>query len=89
MKKLILLFSAVAVAATFYSCNSEEMERLRAQNDSLRSVATTGGIKLDDYFAAFNSIQENLQTIKATVRNSQARRPTLSTRTFSASTTSC
>ena len=64
MKKLILLFSAVAVAATFYSCISEEMERLRAQNDSLRSVATTGGIKLDDYFAAFNSIQENLQTIK-------------------------
>ena len=39
MKKLILLATAFAAASTFFSCNSGEIERLRAQNDSLRSVA--------------------------------------------------
>ena len=64
MKKLILLATAFAAASTFFSCNSGEIERLRAQNDSLRSVATTGGIQIDEYFAAFNQIQDNLKQIK-------------------------
>lgn len=58
---------AVALAAPLLmnsSCNTDEIQRLQAQNDSLRSVATTGGVKIDEYFAAFNSIQENLNQIK-------------------------
>ncbi len=46
------------------SCNTAELERLQAQNDSLRSVVTTDGFKMDDYFKAFNEIQENLNSIK-------------------------
>ncbi|MCQ2975103.1 MAG: hypothetical protein MJ211_09900 [Bacteroidales bacterium] len=64
MKKLIFIFAVASTAITLFSCNSSEIERLRAQNDSLRSVATTGGIQIDDYLAAFNSIQENLNQIK-------------------------
>ncbi|MBQ9214468.1 MAG: hypothetical protein IJ150_11095 [Bacteroidales bacterium] len=58
---------AVALAGPIIlssSCNNDELQRLQAQNDSLRSVATTGGVKIDEYFAAFNSIQENLNKIK-------------------------
>ncbi len=60
-----VLFVAALVAPMFMaSCNSSELQRLQQENDSLRSVAITGGVKLDDYFAAFNSIQENLAAIK-------------------------
>lgn len=56
--------AALVAPLAFSSCNQAEIDRLQAQNDSLRSAVTTGGIKLDDYFAAFNSIQENLNMIK-------------------------
>jgi len=63
MKRVFIIAALVAPMA-FSSCNNAELQRLQAQNDSLRSAVTTGGIKLDDYFAAFNSIQENLNMIK-------------------------
>ena len=63
MKRVLILAALVAPLA-FSSCNQAELQRLQAQNDSLRSAATNSGIKLDDYFAAFNSIQENLNMIK-------------------------
>ncbi len=63
MKRLFVL--AALVAPMFItSCNNSELQRLQQENDSLRSVAITGGVKIDDYFAAFNSIQENLNSIK-------------------------
>lgn len=64
MKRLVLTAAIFGSLLTFQSCNTEELQRLQAQNDSLRSVATTGGVKIDEYFAAFNSIQENLNKIK-------------------------
>ena len=64
MKRLELTAAILGSLLTFQSCNTEELQRLQAQNDSLRSVATTGGVKIDEYFAAFNSIQENLNKIK-------------------------
>ena len=64
MKRLVLLAAVAGSLFTLQSCNTEELQRLQAQNDSLRSVATTGGVKIDEYFAAFNSIQENLNRIK-------------------------
>jgi hypothetical protein len=63
MKRVFLIAALVAPFA-FSSCNNAELQRLQAQNDSLRSAVKTGGIKIDDYFAAFNSIQENLNMIK-------------------------
>ncbi|MBR2201428.1 MAG: hypothetical protein IJ894_11920 [Bacteroidales bacterium] len=62
--KRVLIMAALVAPLAFSSCNNAELQRLQAQNDSLRSAVTTGGIKLDDYFAAFNSIQENLNMIK-------------------------
>lgn len=62
--KRVLIMAALVAPLAFSSCNNAELQKLQAQNDSLRSVVTTGGIKLDDYFAAFNSIQENLNMIK-------------------------
>ncbi|MCR5454246.1 MAG: hypothetical protein K6F33_04590 [Bacteroidales bacterium] len=62
--KRVLIMAAFVAPLAFSSCNQAELQRLQAQNDSLRSAVTTGGIKLDDYFAAFNSIQENLNMIK-------------------------
>ena len=64
MKKFLIAAALAGPLLMFQSCNTEELQRLQAQNDSLRSVATTGGVKIDEYFAAFNSIQENLNKIK-------------------------
>ena len=64
MKRLLLSVAIAGPLLIGSSCNSDELQRLQAQNDSLRSVATTGGVKIDEYFAAFNSIQENLNKIK-------------------------
>lgn len=64
MKRLIIAAALAAPIMLGTSCNTDELQRLQAQNDSLRSVATTGGVKIDEYFAAFNSIQENLNQIK-------------------------
>ena len=63
MKKVIIVL-ALFIPIVLNSCNGDELKRLQSQNDSLRSVATTGGVKIDEYFAAFNSIQENLNSIK-------------------------
>lgn len=63
MKRFFVL--AAFVAPMFItSCNSSEIQRLQQENDSLKSVAITGGVKIDDFLAAFNSIQENLNDIK-------------------------
>jgi len=62
MKKLFLIL--VVLFPLLYSCNNSELERLQSENDSLRSTSTQSGIKVDEYFAAFNSIQENLNQIK-------------------------
>jgi len=63
MKKLLFAVASLSLLA-MNSCNTAELERLQAQNDSLRSVVTTDGFKMDDYFKAFNEIQENLNSIK-------------------------
>ncbi|MCQ2253029.1 MAG: hypothetical protein MJZ61_06240 [Bacteroidales bacterium] len=64
MKRIFMMAALVAPILMNTSCNNAELQRLQEQNDSLRSAVTAGGIKIDDYFAAFNSIQENLNQIK-------------------------
>jgi len=47
------------------SCgNDSELEKLQAENDSLKNVANESQIQLDEFMSAFNDIQENLNTIK-------------------------
>lgn len=65
MKKYLFLFSLIFTILAISSCgNDEEMDKLRAQNDSLMNVANESNTQVDKYMAAFNDIQQNLNTIK-------------------------
>ncbi len=44
--------------------DDEELEKLKAENDSLKNVTNETQVQLDEYMDAFNEIQENLNTIK-------------------------
>ena len=63
MKKLLFIF--VITLPFIFSCgNNAEVERLKAQNDSLRNVANDNEMLVDEFAASFADIQENLNTIK-------------------------
>ncbi len=66
MKKYFFIFSFIATLFVMASCNgnSDEIERLQAQNDSLKNVANDSQAQIDQFTASFNDIQENLNTIK-------------------------
>lgn len=57
----------LATLLLFTSCNlknSSESDRLKAQNDSLVQAQATMQQEINDYFAAMNDIQENIDKIK-------------------------
>ena len=65
MKKYILISSFLVILFSIISCgNNEELERLRAKNDSLMNVANETTLQVEEFYAAFNDIQQNLNTIK-------------------------
>jgi len=65
MKKLQIFIIIAMPMLLLFSCgNNAEIERLKAQNDSLLGVSQDGEIKIDEYLQAFNEIQQNLNTIK-------------------------
>lgn len=63
MKKYFLL---LMILPFFFSCNTKnkEIERLKAQNDSLAVVAGQKDETIVDYLRDFNEIQGNLDSIK-------------------------
>jgi hypothetical protein len=63
MKKYFLL---LMILPFFFSCNTKnkEIERLKAQNDSLAVVAGQKDESIVDYLRDFNEIQNNLDSIK-------------------------
>jgi hypothetical protein len=63
MKKYFLL---LMILPFFFSCNTKnkEIERLKAQNDSLSVVAGQKDESIVDYLRGFNEIQNNLDSIK-------------------------
>ncbi len=64
--KTIGLFTIIASMLWFTSCNTheEELKQLQQQQDSLKKVLTEKDSVVDEFFSAFNEIQENLNTIK-------------------------
>lgn len=66
MKTLIAPFAVILALFLAFStsCNNKEMEKLKAENDSLKNVVNESTNQVDQYLAAFNKIQENLNTIK-------------------------
>ena len=66
MKKLITPIAVIMslIFALSTSCNNSELEKLKAENDSLKNIVNESNNQVDQYLAAFNKIQENLNTIK-------------------------
>lgn len=67
MKKfLFALLIPVLLLST--SCNQKKIERLQAQNDSLRAVGTDKDSNIAEFVATFNEIEANLDSIKQVER---------------------
>ena len=63
MKKLLFIF--IITLPFIFSCgHNSEVEKLKAQNDSLRGVAKDNELLVEEFSASFAGIQENLNTIK-------------------------
>ncbi len=63
MRKIIyLLLISVMIATT--GCNRKEIARLKAKNDSLMMAGSSKDANLVEFVDAFNSIQNNLDSIK-------------------------
>ena len=63
MRKIIyLLLISVMIATT--GCNRKEISRLKAKNDSLMMAGSSKDANLVEFVDAFNSIQNNLDSIK-------------------------
>ncbi len=63
MKRLSII-PILAILFLAVSCNNKKIEQLQRENDSLRNLAQQSDYTLQQYLAAFNEIQENLNTIK-------------------------
>lgn len=63
MKKLfyILLIPVLLLAS---GCNQKKIDRLQAQNDSLRAVGTDKDANISEFVSTFNDIEANLDSIK-------------------------
>jgi outer membrane murein-binding lipoprotein Lpp len=65
MKKyasILVIFLSIIVLA---GCgNKSEVEKLKAENDSLRNITNENNAQIDQFMQAFNEIQQNLNNIK-------------------------
>lgn len=61
MKRLLFLFSALAVLA---SCNQDEIERLKKENAELADIAIKRDSSINEMMGTFNEIEENLAEIR-------------------------
>ncbi len=63
MKKLIYLSLIISLFAT--SCgNSAEVERLKAERDSLSQITASNDQTINEFVSAFNEVEANLEEIK-------------------------
>jgi predicted nucleic acid-binding Zn-ribbon protein len=69
MKKLYYIF-LIPFFVSFYSCDNRKAEvaRLKAQNDSLRSVGSDKDSNISEFVATFNEVEANLDSIKRVER---------------------
>ena len=67
MKKYIFLL-ITAITLLFASCGQQktgEVERLKAENDSLQNAKLQMEQEVNDYFATLNDVQQNIEKIKS------------------------
>lgn len=63
--KTTLYITILAGALILTSCNGEEIDRLEQQNKLLATTQSSQDSLLNDYLSAFNTFEENLESIKA------------------------
>ena len=61
-----MFLAAVMVLFLTVGCNQKKIERLQIQNDSLMAVSSEKEANLNEFVAAFNEIEANLDSIKKT-----------------------
>lgn len=63
MKRILIL---LVVFPLIYACNNnqEELEKLKQENEQLKEESVNKEDKINDFFKAFNEIEENLSVIK-------------------------
>lgn len=66
MKGIKNAFWFILVLPFIISCNQKKIEQLEARNDSLVNQANLKEASINEFLAAFNEIQGNLDSIKAT-----------------------
>jgi len=59
-----ILFSLVLVSILISCGNSDEVEQLQAERDSLLQIANNKDETINDFIQSFNEIESNLETIK-------------------------
>jgi chromosome segregation ATPase len=62
MKKIILILLVIPL---FIGCNKQKIKQLEARNDSLSQQTNLKDESINEFLAAFNDIQENLDSIKS------------------------
>jgi cell division protein FtsB len=66
MKPIVITFAVLLVFLASCGKQSSDYKALKAQNDSLLNAKMELQREVDDYFAAMNQIQENIEKIKST-----------------------
>lgn len=63
-KQLLIISTIVTIMLSLVACNNKEVEQLRRERDSLLNASNEKQGTIDQYIAAFNEIQQNLNMIK-------------------------
>ena len=61
MKKIFVIAMLIHL---FIGCNKQKIQQLEARNDSLMQQTNLKDESINEFLAAFNDIQENLDSIK-------------------------
>ncbi len=65
MKKSLLFIGLLFSIFVFIGCgNNAEINKLKAENDSLKNISNEKQSQVDQFMDAFNEVQQNLNTIK-------------------------
>ncbi len=65
MKKIIYLVSVALVLASCSQGKKAEVDRLKAENDSLQNAKIMLEEEVNDYFSTLNEVQQNVEKIKS------------------------
>lgn len=65
MKKILYILLSVSILVSCGQGNKTEVERLKAENDSLHNAKVMLEQEVNDYFSTLNTVQQNIEKIKS------------------------